>query len=451
MPDASASHTRKRNWNGLRKSWLRGGPGLVVLLAFIGVLFDHLLGLMPVFEAIKIGGYVNSQSIRSGSQGHVVLLDLSQVVPPRVLNRNPKRAKDPEWVGVAHNWSLLREVVLKLQEANVRAIAIDWELALPDQYYSIGGGFFNYEMISRRAATAYRDLIGALVRIDNDGIPVAICADALSVSRLNFYGRWFPVQGAEKLAATALGPPPSVGDYVSTAFASKSGASALLPLNELVASRVGDKLKDSAPLWGFSPYAYEIERSVKRSTPYRQFWVDFGLVSPQPLRVSSVHDLSKRETQSKLSGKIVVIGDIEKRESHDLAVVPHVGGAPGAFHHASAIATRVVSPLFAPVSNWVDAAYSFAINLILGFLALLSAALIGKLGKWPHGSRSMRRTEAWCEFAISAIALFAVWWLTSNIAVHRWLLPFLVMVLIIRFTELYVVGRNAIAHRHSPH
>lgn len=428
------------------------------ILALVAAALDVYLGITRHGGWVKIGGYYGALAARQQTKSDVVMLDMSTFVE-QAQSQDPQTADDPDWNRVARNWRNTAAVVKGLARAGAKAVVLDYDLALSDYYLAPrskslqADPFFDVDAISEPARNEYIRLMKTLDEVDRSGTVVAFGADGMNARNEAVVQRPFATVGLERMAGTLAAPGKTVGDYFATSYASRDRNTSLPSLSDIVSRRLGDKLKSPSPWPGMSPYAIEIEEeeAQRGDESWRQFWVDFGLVSLRPVDFAGVGDLGDAELSRQVNGKAVVVGDIERRETQDVAIMPKQGIAAGCFHHASAIATRVFNPIYAPATMWVEGTYLFLASLILGYSSLGLALGITRLFRIGEYTRAAEWIDVVCECAVLTLTLCGAYWLITHLSVHRLLLPMLTILLIVRFVELVVLVRNAVFQTRSEH
>jgi hypothetical protein len=260
-----------------------------------------------------------------------------------------------------------------------------------------------------------------LVAVDGADCPIILGADRIMKSanaqRRDDPRQWFPVAGAAKLAAS-LRPAPARQGFDEVAYADGRVTRPLPAASEVLATRLGDRLRD--PAWpGFSPFAEE--EAGERG---RAFWIDHSAVDPKVRSVDEVRD------------KIVVLAsasDVGNRM--DAEVVPGLGQMPGGFYHAAAIGTRLGHPLYSFASPGAEYGALFLANCFFGLIALGLTLLVAKIKRLEHHTPNVAFIEFWMETASSFVAAVFFIWLAGAVVETRLLLPGISAVLVVRILE----------------
>lgn len=403
-----------------RRSPIPGQIATIVAFSVLALILDWALTPMPWYRAYTLGGYALAQSrLAQDAKPNAVVVDLDALVPLRDRRSSPTKADDSEWRQVAEHWKTLGRTVTRLQENGARAIMVDWELALKDDYLGVNS-FFDPTKIPVAAQNSYQSLLTTLLKVDRK-CPVVIGADWINESaneqRRNDTKQWFPIAEAAKMAAS-LTPPSQRQGFDEVAYSIRGASGQLPPASEIMAQRLGDRLRDPVPL-GFSPFAEEVGGEHGRP-----FWIDHSFVDSQAKKPDEVN------------GKIVVLASVsDMGDRTDAETVPDFGQRPGGFFHAAAIGTRVGRPLYSFANAGAENASIFVLNLCFGFLAMGLTLLIVKLKRLEHHTPNVYFIEFWMESLATVLAAGFLLWFVGAVSNTRLLLPGVSAVLAVRVLE----------------
>jgi len=404
-----------------KRSPILGQLMTVVAFSALTVALDCAVTPMPWYSAYAVGGYSLAQArLLERAKPNAVVVDLDALVPLRDRRSAPTVAGDPEWGRVAASWKQLGRTVQSLQQNGARAIMVDWELALKDDYLGIDD-FYDPAKIPVAAQKSYDSLLKTLVKVDRLGCPVVIGADWINESanaeRRKDPKRWFPVHDASRLAVS-LAPAQERQGFDEVAYAASGANGPLPPASQIIASRLEDRLRGPAP-FGFSPFA-----EAEGSEQGRPFWIDHSTVDP------------KTRDPAEVNGKIVVIASTSDMGSRtDAESVPGLGQRPGGFYHAAAIGTRVGRPLYSFANVWAEYAWVFLLNLVFGLIAIGLTQFVVKIKQLEHHTPNVYFIEFWMESLASLGAAVFLIWLAGAVPVTRLLLPGISAVLAVRVLE----------------
>lgn len=388
---------------------------------------ESLFQRMTWYESYRVGGYLHAQIALQGAAEKtkiaslpVVLVDLSKLIPKR-RDVDPVVGDPKDDEELATQWVGLADIVRNLTQMEPKAMVIDWELGLPDEYVKpTAGGFAYSDRVSKEAREEYDELMRALIEANNPKTKTYFVADNVS-SRLAKMSSVFPNDQLVKMAVRSEVPGDSIGPYRSFAYHSNPKTGQLPYLVDAVITGLSEPDALDRP----SRYLlFDAYRKTKQGSP-KEYWVNYAFLPQLEKFAIRANAIELFTYSSSLKDKIVILADVSKPAADDSFKLPL--GNPqdgndrfsGGLQHASALLTRTVNPVFAPKGHLAELVICFG----LSFFVLMAGSVIGafaiRASKVAEHSDRGELIRVPIELLIQTASIVGVIYFSSRVAEHH--------------------------------
>lgn len=471
----AATAKRAHGWRQNPLLWLVLRAAVIAALA-VGV--DHLLEYTPTYRHFREAGYKSAQYSlmhhyappRDGLP--VRVLDLSSLLRQKGAPHHFGEEDDVDEEELAGEWIGLADILKDIQAAHPKALLIDWELALSDDYIHpdrAGKSLVIAPSIqgkTREAYNAYMALMQQLAET-NQHFPVLVIASNAAQRRQKGLPL-FPVPAPSEIGCDAvLSTDPHL---VYKALSAHRGLGGLPAMPDALLQRLpteGPRDSRVTPFW--SPVQRE---QPDEETKEPVYWIDYAYLPTLLKETVSVERgaLASPDVQARLKGRIVLLADVTNPHFTDVfplpldadeARVPTARGRQeqeqtlsaytGGLAQACALLTLMNHSLYTLREGTVWYILLFLFNLTFLLLAAGGAWLVNR---HEHNEDRAELTHVAVDLLMVLLSAGVLVGLNALTSTTRLLLPHYPMLLTARLLELgaviFLIGHHLVAHKH-PH